>query len=218
MRTKFLLSAVLGLGLGLGLATAASASSVITIDARYFAGGVPFATSADYVNEWNLLAATPPTPGYLTQTLPAWDNVSNPGSSNLAYHDSVQFKVSAGQTGVWSFIIGPDFGYGGTLLVDGVVLDTKTSDLWWAGDRNNSTQTLIGSINLGVGLHSIDAYGFEACCNGGSSGFFKAPGAANYTVFTASVPEPATWSMLLIGFGSLGIAARLRRRIATRNA
>jgi hypothetical protein len=30
--------------------------------------------------------------------------------------------------------------------------------------------------------------------------------------FSASVPEPATWAMLILGLGALGCAARLRRR------
>jgi hypothetical protein len=31
---------------------------------------------------------------------------------------------------------------------------------------------------------------------------------------TAPVPEPATWAMMIGGFGLLGAAARRRRRIA----
>ena len=37
----------------------------------------------------------------------------------------------------------------------------------------------------------------------------------NHTVgfYTAAVPEPATWTMLLVGFGALGFALRDRRRM-----
>jgi hypothetical protein len=38
----------------------------------------------------------------------------------------------------------------------------------------------------------------------------------NLTISTASVPEPATWAMMLVGFGGLGAAMRARRRAAVR--
>ncbi|MBB4618343.1 PEPxxWA-CTERM sorting domain-containing protein [Sphingomonas abaci] len=34
----------------------------------------------------------------------------------------------------------------------------------------------------------------------------------NYTLAAAAVPEPATWAMMLLGFGMIGAAARYRRR------
>ena len=37
------------------------------------------------------------------------------------------------------------------------------------------------------------------------------------TVLTISVPEPATWAMMLVGFGMVGFAAR-RRKLAVRTA
>ena len=39
-------------------------------------------------------------------------------------------------------------------------------------------------------------------------------GVANGNVTVSAVPEPATWAMMLIGFGGLGLAMRSRRRPA----
>ena len=201
----------------IGFASAAGAATTISMDTRYFDGSATFASSADYVNTWNALASAPPTPGYSYRLLGAWDNVANLGSSNgIGFKDSVHFGVSSATAGTWSFLIGPDFGYGGTLIVDGTVLDTKFTDLWWAGDRNNASQTLSGSINLGAGFHTLDVYGFEGCCNGGTSGFFKAPGASDFSVFTTgstgAVPEPASWALMMIGFDGMGVAMRRGRK------
>lgn len=37
--------------------------------------------------------------------------------------------------------------------------------------------------------------------------------APDATGFTASIPEPATWAMLITGFGAVGLAVRRRRRL-----
>lgn len=39
-------------------------------------------------------------------------------------------------------------------------------------------------------------------------------GVDNVSVFAAGIPEPATWAMLISGFGMIGFAARRRRAIA----
>jgi hypothetical protein len=44
----------------------------------------------------------------------------------------------------------------------------------------------------------------------GPNVFFGAP------VFTGSVPEPATWAMMILGFGAIGLGIRSRRKQAAR--
>ena len=62
-----------------------------------------------------------------------------------------------------------------------------------------------------------------------SDGAFRRPGASGATFGSpatlqvalravAAVPEPATWAMLLIGFGGLGFAMRRKERVTTKVA
>jgi hypothetical protein len=208
-----------------------AAAGVVTIDSRPFEGIVDTSTltsSAGYVAGWaTALAANPTAPaGYSQATVADWDGFQNNQSlavgggvnGNLAFLDQATFTVTAADAGTWAFRLGVDFGYGGTLIVDGTVLDTKTYDLWWggAGNYGNTSQLLAGSINLGVGAHTLQAYGFEGCCDGGTGGQFLAPGARDYQDFTTSlggVPEPATWGLMIAGFGGMGAVLRRRRAL-----
>jgi hypothetical protein len=219
MRISFL--AAVAIAAGAAMSAPASAAT-ITMQARYFDGNATFTDSASYVNEWNAVLAGQPTAptGYGDQTIADWNGSQNNSSvfganTNIAYHDHVVFDVGSGQAGQWSFRMGIDFGYGGTLLVDGQALDTKTQDLWWSYDITNPNQTLLGSLNLSAGQHVIDVYGFEGCCDGGTEGQFLAPGGREFTNFSG-VPEPSTWALGILGIGLTG--AVFRRRAALRGA
>ncbi len=199
------------------LVTAASAgATVITMDAReYDAGVIPgTGTSADYVAAW---PGGAPNASYLDQTLLAWTGNSNSiaGGANqkLAYHDTVAFTLSGAQAGTYNFRFGVDFGYGGTLLVDGVAQTTNTGNMWWGGNFNNSSGVLSTTISLGAGAHTIELYGYEDCCDGASAGqWSKGNGAYQYFTSSSFVPEPAAWALMLAGFGLGGAALRTRRR------
>ena len=41
--------------------------------------------------------------------------------------------------------------------------------------------------------------------------------AVNFNGPVSSIPEPATWAMMLVGFAGLGVAARLRAKAATKS-
>lgn len=192
-----------------------AAAATITIDSRYYDGSATFTNSASYVSEWLALASSPPTSGYGLQTVTNWDgsqsNAIFGSNTNIAFHDQVTFTVSAAQAGIWSFRIGPDFGYGGTLLVDGAELQTQTKNLWWAGNITDPYNTLSGSLTLSAGTHTLNVYGFEDGNDGGTIGQFEAPGSSGFANF--AVPEPASWALMLVGFGALGAAIRRRRSL-----
>jgi len=50
---------------------------------------------------------------------------------------------------------------------------------------------------------------FDNCCTYGFE--FTGGAAGHYALSVASIPEPATWAMMLIGFGAIGAAARRRQ-------
>lgn len=205
------------------LAAAAMPASADTVTMQARNSGNPGATSsADYVAAWNaVLASQPlPPPGYADQVIGDWDGTESNSftgggaTTDLAYHDQAIFNVSAGQVGVWDFRLGIDFGFGGTLIVDGVELDTHLFDTWWNYDTtwSNPSQFLFGSLNLGAGVHVLDAYGFEGCCDGGTIGQFRSANSNSFQDFkTTGVPEPGAWSLMILGFGAAGAALRRRR-------
>lgn len=205
-------------GVAVASVAASASAAVITMDARQWTPVGGFATSADYVTAWTNLLASQPTPnfGYGDQTIVNWNGGQSNSSvfganSNIGYHDQVTFNVAPGQVGNWAFRFGIDLGYGGTLLIDGVPAQTQTNDMWWAGSYGDPTQFLAGAANLAAGVHTIDIYGFEGCCDGGTQGQFLSPGAQGFNNFSAA-PEPASWAMMIVGLGLAG--ATLRRRAA----
>ena len=74
---------------------------------------------------------------------------------------------------------------------------TQLSDFEFTGSVNS------GAVKVASVLYSVTA------ANGPN------PGLADIN-FTGSVPEPATWTMMLMGFGMIGAGLRSRRRPAVR--
>ncbi len=98
-------------------------------------------------------------------------------------------------------------------------------------DELGGTGNLLGSISLGLTASTCGGeYGagycpFEAVgvAFGGTAKSIVFAGVANYVVFDditfgsvtpgepGGIPEPATWAMMIMGFGLVGLAARRRR-------
>jgi hypothetical protein len=66
------------------------------------------------------------------------------------------------------------------------------------------TWALLNPVLVGIGTHTINVMGNLIGPNGSYSG----------TLNVQAVPEPASWAMMLIGFGAMGLAVRRRRRPA----
>ena len=74
-----------------------------------------------------------------------------------------------------------------------------------ANNGNGYGDWYLGNIDL-TGLPSTDRILFHAVWNNASDG-----GESFFLVPASAVPEPATWAMLIIGFGMVGFAMRRRR-------
>jgi hypothetical protein len=87
-----------------------------------------------------------------------------------------------------------------TLWVDGASVFTKTAD-----DPNPETWAILNPILLSAGDHTITVGGTLNGTVGSYVGNFN---------IQAPVPEAATWAMMLLGFGGMGLVIRRRRNPA----
>jgi len=185
------------------------AKAQILYDTTTYTGTSPGSTAAA-IAAFDGLA--PSAAGYGCTTVTTLDGVDNQtqwsGSDmSIAFHESAIFVVAPSQAGLWSFRWGPDFGLGGTLLLDGVELQSRWTDMWWNGEFTDPTQYLTGSVNLMAGTHIVEVFGFEDCCDGPGNAQFLPPmsatwqdiSAANLTLVPTVCGSPA---LLLTGSAS----------------
>jgi hypothetical protein len=130
------------------------------------------------------------------------NNVS--GVSAHAIKLSGYFKIAA--DGYSAFSLGSDDG--SQLFIDGnlVVSNDFPHGVQYASNA---------AYFLGAGLHQIAIYQFEG---GGQTTLqaFMDGNAIGADAFSTNAPEPASWALMLGGFGAIGLA--LRRRAAVRFA
>ncbi len=127
---------------------------------------------------WNSLPSG--VPGYGSGTFPSAESLATGvwgSSTDAASHFQIVLFVHPADAGTWEIRIGPDYGFGGVLLLDNAVIDEDWGDLWWAGNWGAVGDLLqSGPITLASGWHTLDAYGFEECCGGSMTIQFKKPG------------------------------------------
>lgn len=185
------------------VASAASASAITYQTGGTFESGL--ADSAAYVTAVTGMVGAPHAISSL--------NSFNFALSNTAFESTIKFDVLA--PAAFTFRAGVDLGGGGTMVLDGVALDTHSNNMWWAGSYSNPSQYFKGSAALGVGVHTLKLYGFEDCCSGAMQAQFSTNGGNSYTSFSntdglPAVPEAQSFAMLLAGLGMVGALARRR--------
>lgn len=86
------------------------------------------------------------------------------GGANTQIATRYRVGVSVPALTTVSFRIGPDFGAGGVLLVDGAELDVKWTDFHFISWKL-SAGYLEGRARLSPGAHVFQTVGFEPCCD-----------------------------------------------------
>jgi hypothetical protein len=102
-------------------------------------------------------------------------------------------------TGNYDLTFGSDDA--GYLFIDGDLV------LALPGQHGYGTNSV--PISLSAGQHSFEVQYYNGPCCGAQIGFFLDDGVE----FGEGVPEPATWAMMIAGFGLSGAALRRRRGV-----
>jgi hypothetical protein len=85
-----------------------------------------------------------------------------------------------------------------SITLDSIYAFSKTSS-----DGAPETWALLSPVTLANGTHSINVLGTLLGPTGSYAGTINV---------AAAVPEPATWAMMLLGFGAMGLSIRRRGR------
>ncbi len=167
-----------------GAAVAPSAASAVTIT---FGG----TSATNGTASWGLNFGDSATFG---------GGVSTLGAFTHSFDFSIDYLSNASST-VTSILLGGDD-------IDFTSIDIDGSSYTGCNDGvfpcTSADSFKIDALALGLGAHTITVNGNRI---GGS-------GAASYsgTLEVAAVPEPATWGMLILGFGLVGAGMRSRKR------
>jgi len=166
-----------------------------------------FPTSQGYVDNWNALSTS--SPGYGDASIALWDLANNPPVDNhdlivggfgtdIAYLYTVDFTIGAGEAGPYRIQVAPDFGFGGTVLLDGATVALNSNDMY-GPDWSDPAQIFDFTSSLDVGNHTLQVYGQEGCCDGPTAARVSHDGGVTWEPFGTAVPEPTAWSLIALG-------------------
>merc|ERR1719498_2205818 len=117
--------------------------------------------------------------GYCSKELSEVNRYSNQivcggGRKNIAYKFEITFMVDV--PGQWEFDFNVDFGWGGVVTFDGVRAPEgyHPGDHWWSGQYSKALP-LDFIHDFSTGLHTMEVFGAEGCCDGASNIRFKKP-------------------------------------------
>jgi hypothetical protein len=195
--------------LSLALVAGAASASTIQIQSGAYSGVGSFASASEYLAAVDLAVASS-----VVNTIASYDNLAINIDSG-ALKSTIHFGVAS--AGAWDFRAGVDFGKGGALFLDGVALQTISTDMWWNSTYNDPAQYFGVSSNMAAGNHTLTIVGLENCCSGSHQVQFKSASSNSFTSFSntdglvAAVPEPETYAMLLAGLGLIGASVKRRK-------
>lgn len=218
-----------------GAATSASANGIVVLDFEGVNGTYPsgFAQVLEFYNggvssdgtsgfnhgvsfSSNALAICLNTPGVSCSNTSRGGEAPGSEKGGLFFLDGTEtiLNYGAGFTTGFSFVYAQPNTQGGEVRVY---------------DGADGTGSLLGSISLGLTASTCgDEYGAAYCpfeavgvAFGGTAKSIVFAGVANFVVFdditfgsvnpgNPGVPEPATWAMMILGFGLVGYSARRR--------
>jgi hypothetical protein len=150
-----------------------------------------FKQAADNVSGAGIFLHTGSGGGGDILTISLWDALPNAGGTQLA-----SGSTALGAVGVWADVfwspvaVTPETTYF-------LVFDTEGGSYAIAGDTRNRYTRGMTHANAGFVPFSDFDYTFRSYADG-----------------VAAVPEPASWALMIAGFGLVGGAARRRREIA----
>lgn len=172
-----------------------SVLAVLCASAMALAGTTTSANAASVVTGVSPATLAPPASALFGAV------VSGTAGTSTAIDDTFTFNIVGGpaltNAQVSTIMLGVDDIDFTSITLDSIYAFTQVSF-----DPSTETWALLSPAVLGDGGHTIEVIGSLHGETGSYAG----------TLNVQAVPEPATWAMMLLGFGAIGLSLRSRRR------